>query len=372
MIDYQENAPSGSTPSAAIVTNQYKWYDGSFGTYAFSRLDITLSSAATVGGYLFLTANDQTRRNPVSWTFEAITSAGAVVLDTVNDATPPNEYYALYGPFYILKPPPPPAPPVMPTPQCPPPVPPSSPPCPPVYPSPEPPPPSPPRPPSPPAYISYRFEITELRNGPYDGVQLGGLALFDLSGELLPIASISNPYGVIPNEYETVDNLINYQAAINPGASPADALALNTGKWFDGYFGQAGVSYVQLELMSVTNVGGYLFRTANDPYRRDPIGWTFKAIASDGTAHLLHSVTGADAPAGRFELYDPFYVASPPPAAPVPVSPGPPMPPHPPSLPPVPPRSPPRIPRIHHFHRVLLLCSHHRQPRLSCLNLPII
>ena len=40
---------------------------------------------------------------------------------------------------------------------------------------------------------TYVFRFTRAKFEPYDGIQLGGIALRSTAGDLLPIVSISNP-----------------------------------------------------------------------------------------------------------------------------------------------------------------------------------
>ena len=45
----------------------------------------------------------------------------------------------------------------------------------------------------------YRFRFSQVRTGPYDGIQLGAIGLLDTSGELLTVEAIENPGGDSPH-----------------------------------------------------------------------------------------------------------------------------------------------------------------------------
>ena len=119
----------------------------------YAVVDISLSTPIDVTAYEFITANDNSKRDPVSWTVSALLPGSTTYteLDSRDPSSveaPPSRYTS-YGVINVALPPPPSPPPEPPAPPYPPPSPPE-PPAPPM-PPPTPPPPStpPPSPPSP-------------------------------------------------------------------------------------------------------------------------------------------------------------------------------------------------------------------------------
>ena len=169
----------------------------------------------------------------------------------------------------------------------------------------------------------YRFRFTEVRFGPYDGIQLGGLALLDVYGRPLAIESIENPGGDSPMRQQA-DRLIDYQSRQHAaGASVAQILATNTGKWFDDNFngssaavGPTTQSFLIVTLSSTDVVGGYRLLTAPDVRRRDPVSWTLEGVAPDGTSRVMDTVSGASPPDARGALYPASHLNFPPPSMP--------------------------------------------------------
>ena len=113
----------------------------------------------------------------------------------------------------------------------------------------------------------YRFRFTAVRTGPYDGVQLGAIALLDTSGALLPVEAVANPGGSSPRA-QGPERLLGYQSS--PALSTVAATqSSNTGKWFDGNFDGnvsrgSSESVLELTLSAAATVGGYHLMTAND------------------------------------------------------------------------------------------------------------
>ena len=162
----------------------------------------------------------------------------------------------------------------------------------------------------------YRFVFTSVRTGPYDGVQLGAIALLGFEGDLLHIDTISNPGGLSPGA-QGPERLIDYQSDAAGGSLTHEVLlASNEGKWYDGSFAAAGESQLLVNLSTAQSIGGYRLLTANDNPRRDPTSWRLEAVLSDGSRRLLHTVSSADPPSSRGTLYSGFYLVEPPPLLP--------------------------------------------------------
>ena len=189
---------------------------------------------------------------------------------------------------------------------------------------------------------TYVFRFTRAKFEPYDGIQLGGIALRSTAGDLLPIVSITNPGGTTPASQQPT-KLIEYQSSIAPGARAEDVVTNNTGKWYDGSYGTAGVATLQITLASAEPLGSYLLATAPDVLRRDPVSWSVEAVLPNGSSTVVHVVDGTYAPDERGEAYPPFYLVAPPPSLPPPLPPSSPYPPSPPPAPPAPPLPPRRL-----------------------------
>ena len=155
----------------------------------------------------------------------------------------------------------------------------------------------------------YRFRFTAVRSTPHDGVQLGGLGLMDQDGTLLSVVEVLNPAGVSPASQQP-EKLFAYQASFTEGTAAADAVMSNSGKWYDGSFGTAGESVLEITLASTEIIGSYLLRTTGNPARRDPVSWSVEAVMPDGTANVLQEVSNADAPSARNALYDEYHVVT--------------------------------------------------------------
>jgi len=150
---FQTTNPGGRNPpnqgpfEATDRKNHTKWVDTNFATQSppLSELRITLAADVAVHAYELFTANDASKRDPTSWTFEVRDSDGNWrVLSAKHAVSPPLKRMTSYGPPFGLLHWPPPSPPQVPAPPNPPPSPPRS---------PEPhPPPRPPRPPPAPPY----------------------------------------------------------------------------------------------------------------------------------------------------------------------------------------------------------------------------
>lgn len=345
----------------AITATQYsKWHDDSFEIAGRSVLRIELASHAAVASYTFVTANDVARRDPVCWTMRIIENAWTQhIVDSRCGVEPPTARNAPYPLMSFVAPPPsPPSPNPPPRPPSPPP-PPSEPP----HPMPPPPPPdaphapspppdaplppappvSPPDPPLPPAYMTYEFRFSAVRS-PHrqDGLQLGALVVLDFNGNLLHIRDISNPGGHSPH-VQQVGNLIRYQSLGYDTMADLTAHAYAAQyKWYDDNFDTASSSVVRFHLVEAQSVGGYIFVTANDVARRDPVSWTLHAIMNDGSDLIVDAQSRVEPPYARLSPYPTHYLVNPPPMQPTPKPPPPPPspPPPPPSASPSPPLSP--------------------------------
>ena len=128
----------------------------------------------------------------------------------------------------------------------------------------------------------YEFNFTSVLGtlwGSVDGLQLGGLALFDYDNELLTIASITNPGGS-NTANQGPSNLIDYQPSDRQSVEAA--LTGSNAKWFDGNFATSGSSTLRITLAQPGAVAGYMFSTARDVRRRDPVSWTLRVLGDGG------------------------------------------------------------------------------------------
>ena len=58
-------------------------------------------------------------------------------------------------------------------------------------------------------------------------------------------------------------------------------------------------------------MAAYIFVTANDNWKRDPVSWTFHAILPDESDLLIDAQTNLDPPYRRYTPYPPFYLIHP-------------------------------------------------------------
>ena len=167
-----------------------------------------------------------------------------------------------------------------------------------------------------------------------------------MNGELIPVASVSNPEGITSNSNQGPEKLIEYQTLGYTSISNLSAgfTATSNVKWYDDNFGAQEKSVVRLSLSSAASVGAYWFRLSfNNPSRRDPVSWTLRAVRPDGSVEELDTRAEYDMPTARSETVR-LYLVEPPPALPPVSPPSPPAPPAPPPSPPAPPAPPPSPP----------------------------
>ena len=334
-----------------------KWFDrgmASGDAFRPSVVNLLLTEPQRILEYELLTADDNTKRDPVSWSFSMLTGGEWVVQSQVTQVEPPTERGASYGLMWTVTPPAPPAPPA--------PSPPPSPPCPP---SPMPPgsirsplpPPSPPPPPGNPVWTgTYQFTFTKARGPGADGFQLGEVELLGADGQVLPVASISTPS--LFEGYSTAVDEEGLLLAANP-AQAASSLVDGEPrtKWYDAVSedvanGKAPPSSLgatlTLTLAVAAEVVGYRLTTAPDVEKRDPISWTFSRVYAavapyPSGAVLLSRQDDVPLPTARTEQATfPTFTPPSPPSPPPPLSPPPPAPP--PSTPPAPPSPPLPLP----------------------------
>ena len=227
-------------------------------TLGNSTVSLTLPSFTVVSSYQLYTARDNSRRDPVAWTFGVTRSDGtydvlsrvenAIVTDARNAPFESHAFYAIAPPWPAAPPSTPPSappgtPPLPPAP--PPPKPPEPPPTPPAPPGP---PPSPPEPPSPPSGALWQITFSEVAGGASTSiVSLSTLRLYGADGENITITpgphgnNVTNPNGVYSNSQSPESLIDDYGAT----------------KWLDQNFGAAGSeSILQFRLTSRTQVRG--------------------------------------------------------------------------------------------------------------------
>ena len=185
----------------------------------------------------------------------------------------------------------------------------------------------------------YEFNFTSVLGtlwGSVDGLQLGGLALFDYDNNLLSIASITNPGGS-NTANQGPSNLIDYQPSDRQSVEAALA-ASGGNKWYDGNFASQGWSTLRITLAQPGAVAGYMLATAPDVRRRDPVSWTLRVLGAAASYEIdRRDLDQAAIPVARDALYPLVNVVAPPPFSP----PAPPVvPPSPPALPPMGPSCP--------------------------------
>ena len=183
-----------------------KWSDVNFTSVGSSLLELTLASTTVQPiEYELVTANDHPARDPVSWTAGVLSAGVRTPLSSISNFLAPEHRQASYGRLSIIQPPPSPPPP--------------SPPAPPYA-----------QPPSAPMHRAITFRFTNVRTGPFDGIQLGAIALIDVNGRLLTIDTIANPGGDSPR-MQQAQRLIDYQTAQHAtDASVAQILAKQLGQ----------------------------------------------------------------------------------------------------------------------------------------------
>ena len=172
----------------------------------------------------------------------------------------------------------------------------------------------------------WEFQITDVRSRMgNDGVQLAEVYLFDANGDILTVATASNPGGNQSlNAAQTADKAVD---------------GILTNRWLDLSILKpdgtcCGDATLQLTLAEAAAVSSYQFVAAKNTEKRDPISWRFGYRDAADSFVLLSEVVGAAAPdsSKSYEAFPTFMPPSPP-------TPPPPLPP--PSPPPLPPAVPP-------------------------------
>ena len=249
-------------------------------------LNLHLATGVDIASYSFITANDVTARDPISWQLRKIDASGtATVLSSRIDVTVPLGRGSVFGPYSVYTPPSPPA------------MPPNAPPS------------IPPQPHAPGAAPTVvMFTFTDVHYDPGNlvasGLQLSRVTLYDAANQELVIA---NAYvqggGTSPAS----------QTALNLKASSAgccDATCCDDTKWYDS--STVAPTVLIIELASNAEVVFYQFRTADDPDRRDPTSWTVSVRNTDGTYTLSTSVVDSTPPTARWTNYPMMGIYAPP------------------------------------------------------------
>ena len=277
------NSLKGLTPQQTQMLSASKWVDTNMRPN--STLAFSLTGPASLVAYVFMTANDAPARDPTSWALYAVQGGVRTQIDLRTNIQPPTDRWGPNQFFYRAGSEPPPMPP----------------------------PPDRHRrrrrhrrrlpaagapstraagaasPPASPGSTHYQFVFTETRLPPTafngdPGIQLGSLRLIDHVGNLIPICTITNPGGRQDNAItQTPMNLLNKDGGRGT-------------KWYDGNFATNGRSTIIVELCSwYTGPGpnGYMFYTAFDVSRRDPISWQFGRVRTyDGFFEVFSTVSG--------------------------------------------------------------------------------
>uniref|UniRef100_A0A7S4BHN9 F5/8 type C domain-containing protein n=2 Tax=Chrysotila carterae TaxID=13221 RepID=A0A7S4BHN9_CHRCT len=271
-----------------------KWLDMRFGVNGESVLELGLGSEHAISGYRFFTSNDNPKRDPIGWRFEAATADGWTTLHRLHGVIAPVERNMPYQTFWIVAPPPPAPPP------------------------------------------EYRFRFTAVRDRGAAEIVLSGITLFDEFGRA-PILQVLNPEGVNP-----------------AGAGPERLVDGDAEtKWIDSAFSVHGeapmpYSHVLLRTAYARGVIAYQLTTAKDSPSFDPTSWLFETKLPSGDWLIIDERHGVQPPLGRMVPYtnEPFSALAwpPPPSPALPLPPASPEPLLPPSLPPLSPHSPPPSP----------------------------
>ena len=305
--------PGGSSPGVQppedafdgdLTTKGSKWLDTNFQTVGSSTLILSLSEPQIVAAYGLMTADDQSKRDPVSWEFSRLHEGEWIVMDAQTDFPAPIERYTWYTadqlslgfPLYS----PPPSVPLSPSQPSP-----SPPPAPPIL------PPSPPvalSPPSPPSGSVFQFVFTSVRDSSAAIASLSEILLFDADGEQVAVSEATNPLG-------------DYAAS----ESPLYVIDGSTQtKWLDHGF--QGETILRLYLAQPVHVAEYELITTSGStawynLKRDPTSWIFGVWREGGdgeegegeTLQVLSTVTGLLPPTSRSTSYGRFYSIMPPP-----------------------------------------------------------
>ena len=264
-----------------------KWYDGAFNASAggeslrgISTLIITFAERVNLGSYELTTANDQEKRDPISWTLEKLNGFGEYeIISEISQILPTVDRGSSYGSFSALAPPPPsPAP--------------SPPPDLPLGPAPTPPP-SPTAPPPPPPFgplKAYELSILATR-GAATVVQLSDVVLYDTAGSTLTIYTSQSP-GHSP-EYPQQNAF-----AVSDGSTST--------KWVYDTASDGAPARLILSVSATASVASYELFTANDNADRDPVSWTLKDLTS---SELIANVVDFVPTTARLTSYGRLYAS---------------------------------------------------------------
>ena len=211
-----------------------KWVDAGFGTDRSVSLELYLPAGSLVTSYAFTTANDNSDRDPSSWTVDLVEGMRTVNIATESGAELPDARGASSSSFWITSPPSPPVPPPM----------------------------------LPPVGVDFGIIFSATRNSNpqqlVDGIQLSEITLLDASGSPVTVAYVSNPGGSNdPDDTEGAMSLIDGDTST---------------KWFDANFVSSDGTFgseLRFHVGAVVDVQSYTFTTANDATDRDPGCWSF-------------------------------------------------------------------------------------------------
>ena len=176
---------------------------------------------------------------------------------------------------------------------------------------------------------TYRITISDVRgqDGLYDGAALSEIVFYGPDGEVLPIASITmEPMGVVAHPNQWTDKLFD---------------GSTSNKWIDSGFVPGSMnSTLVVTLARPALLTSYEFITAPDVPRRDPTAWTLERMDGFGVYQPLAQVSNMVPDHAREGSYGMMYAIAPPPSPSLPHPPSPPMPPM------TPPAMPPALPSI--------------------------
>jgi len=225
-----------------------KWLDENWNQTP-SHIIFQFGSVVKVASYEWVTCEDLSERDPVSWEFEARVGTSGVwtLIQSISNNPTAQDRNAVVGPFQIWSP----------------------------------------------AYLQFKFRTGAIRDPDQAYVAMQEFRFFDIAGQPIIPASATNPGGSNVNGVHVADKLI-------------DGIVTTTGssKWLDLNKGN-----VIFEFGSVVKVVSYEWVTCEDEPSRDPVSWRIEArVGTNGPWTVLQSISNHPTTAARVTVVGPFQI----------------------------------------------------------------
>jgi len=226
-----------------------KWLDANW-NQAQAHVIFQFGSVAKVASYEWVTCEDHSERDPVSWKIEARvgTSGEWTLIQSISNNPTAQARNTVVGPFQIW----------------------------------------------PPAYLQFRFKTGAIRVPDQAYVAMQEFRFFDIAGQPITPASATNPGGSNVNGAHEARFLID--GIVNPTTGSSKWLDLNKGN-------------VIFEFGSVARVMSYEWVTCEDEPPRDPVSWQIEArVGTNDAWTLLQNISNNPTTQARNTVVGPFQI----------------------------------------------------------------